>query len=124
MNSTSGEGSLLRKILLVEDETDGAELAATLLSANGLEVVQAHSADDALRVLQSDKGIDAVFTDIMMPGMNGLELADAISERYPTVKVVLTSGYVVPDLLKNRERSYLFAAKPYRIDDILQMLRS
>lgn len=124
MNSTSGENSLLRKILLVEDETDGAELAATLLSANGLEVVQAHSADDALRVLQSDKDIDAVFTDIMMPGMDGLELADAISERYPTVKIVLTSGYVLPDLLKNRERPYLFAAKPYRIDDILQLLRS
>lgn len=124
MNSTSGENSLLRKILLVEDETDGAELAATLLSANGLEVVQAHSADDALRVLQSDRDIDAVFTDIMMPGMDGLELADAISERYPTVKIVLTSGYVLPDLLKNRERPYLFAAKPYRIDDILQLLRS
>jgi hypothetical protein len=43
---------------------------------------------------------------------------------YPTVKIVLTSGYVVPELLKNRERPYLFAAKPYRIDDILQMLRS
>jgi CheY-like chemotaxis protein len=108
----------------VEDETDGAELAATLLSANGLRVVQAHSADEALRVLRSDREIDAVFTDIMMSGMNGLELADAISANYPTVKIVLTSGYVLPDLLKNRERPYLFAAKPYRIDDILQLLRS
>ena len=124
MNSTSGEDSLLRKILLVEDETDGAELAATLLSANGLEVVQAHSADAALRILQEDKGIDAVFTDIMMPGMNGLELADTVSALYPTVKIVRTSGYVLPDLLKYRARSYLFAAKPYRIDDILQLLRS
>jgi len=116
--------TLLRKILLVEDEADGAELAATLLSANGLEVVQAHSADEALRVLQADKDIDAVFTDIMMPGMNGLELADAVSDMYPTVKIVLTSGYVMPDLLRNRERPYLFAAKPYRIDDILRLLQS
>jgi CheY-like chemotaxis protein len=115
---------LLRKILLVEDEADGAELAATLLSANGLEVVLAHSADEALRVLEADKDIDAIFTDVMMPGMNGLELADAVSERYPTVKIVLTSGYVLPELLKNRARAYLFAAKPYRIDNILQLLRS
>lgn len=115
---------LLRKILLVEDEADGAELAATLLSANGLEVVLAHSADEALRMLEADKDIDALFTDVMMPGMNGLELADAVSEKYPTVKIVLTSGYVLPDLLKNRERPYLFAAKPYRIDNILQLLRS
>jgi CheY-like chemotaxis protein len=115
---------LLRKILLVEDEADGAELAATLLSANGLEVVLAHSADEALRVLQADKEIGAMFTDVMMPGMNGLELADAVSDMYPTVKIVLTSGYVVPELLKDRERAYLFAAKPYRIDNILQLLRS
>jgi CheY-like chemotaxis protein len=99
-------------------------LAATLLSANVLEVVLDHSADEALRILQDDKDIDAMFTDIMMPGMNGLELADAVSKMYPTVKIVLTSGYVVPELLKNRARPYLFAAKPYRIDDILQMLRS
>jgi CheY-like chemotaxis protein len=116
--------TLLRKMLLVEDEADGAELAATLLSANGLEVVLAHSADEALRVLQADKGIDAIFTDIMMPGMNGLQLADTVRELYPTVKIVLTSGYVGPELLKDRERPYLFAAKPYRIDNILQLLRS
>lgn len=122
--SADGLDSMLHKILLVEDETDGAELAATLLSANGLEVVLAHSADEALRILQGDRDIDAMFTDIMMPGMNGLELADAVSESYPTVKIVLTSGYVLPELLRNRERTYLFAAKPYRIDDILQMLRS
>jgi CheY-like chemotaxis protein len=123
-SSKDGPASMLHKLLLVEDESDGAELAATLLSANGLEVVLAHSADEALRILQDDKDIDAMFTDIMMPGMNGLELADAVSNMYPTVKIVLTSGYVVPELLKNRERPYLFAAKPYRIDDILQMLRS
>ena len=116
--------ALLRKMLLVEDEADGAELAATLLSANGLEVVLAHSADEALRVLQADKEIDAIFTDIMMPGMNGLQLADTVRELYPTVKIVLTSGYVGPELLKDRERPYLFAAKPYRIDNILQLLRS
>jgi CheY-like chemotaxis protein len=116
--------TLLRKMLLVEDEADGAELAATLLSANGLEVVLAHSADEALRVLQADKEIDAIFTDIMMPGMNGLQLADTVRELYPTVKIVLTSGYVGPELLKDRERPYLFAAKPYRIDNILQLLRS
>jgi len=119
-----GRDSMLQKILLVEDETDGAELAATLLSANGLEVVLAHSADEALRILQGDGDIDAMFTDVMMPGMDGLQLADAVSAMYPTVKIVLTSGYVLPDLLKNRERTYLFAAKPYRIDDILRMLRS
>ena len=46
---------LLRKLLLVDDEVDGAEFAAALLNANGLEVVVVHTAADALLALQNDK---------------------------------------------------------------------
>ena len=60
----------------------------------------------------------------MMPGMNGLQLAEAVRVMYPTVKIVLMSGYVLPELLKDRERPYLFAAKPYKIDTILKLLNS
>jgi two-component system, OmpR family, response regulator len=79
---------------------------------------------DALRLLGSEGDIDAVFSDIMMPGMNGLQLADAVSEFYPRVKIVLTSGFTVPEMMLDRARSYLFTTKPYRLDTILQLLRS
>lgn len=122
--SAPGDLALLRKVLVVDDEQDLADMAAALLGAHGLEVVAAYSAYDALRVLESDGDIDAVFSDVVMPGMTGLQLADAVTALYPAVKVVLASGYTLPALLTERERHYLFATKPYRIDTILKLLRT
>lgn len=116
--------TLLRKLLLVDDEADGAEVAAILLRSHGLEVVVVHSAADALQVLQDDKDIDAVLSDVMMPSMSGLQLADAVRMMYPAVKIVLMSGYVLPALLKDRERDYLFVEKPYKMDALLKVLCS
>jgi DNA-binding LytR/AlgR family response regulator len=59
-----------------------------------------------------------------MPGMTGLQMADAIREMYPRIKIVLASGYTLPALLANRERPYLYTNKPYKIDTILNLLRS
>jgi two-component system, OmpR family, response regulator len=117
-------GRLLRKVLVVDDEEDLANLAEMLLSSEGLDVVVANSAMDALRILEQDKDIDAVFSDVMMPGMTGLQLADAVRDMYPHVKIVLTSGYTLPALLAGRQTSYLFAPKPYRIDTVMKLLRS
>jgi CheY-like chemotaxis protein len=119
-----GANTLLRKLLLVDDEPDGAEFAAALLHSHGLDVTVVHSAHEALHVLESDKDIDAVLSDVIMPGMTGLQLAETIRAMYPAVKIVLMSGYTVPELLTDSERPYLFATKPYRIDAILKLLRS
>lgn len=115
---------LVRKVLVVDDEVDLAYMAEALLTSRGLDVIVAHSAVEALKILDRDAGIDAVLSDIMMPGMNGLQLADAVSEFFPRIKIVLTSGFTGPAMLANRERNYLFATKPYRIDTILALLRS
>ena len=119
-----GHATLLRKVLVVDDEPDLADFAAALLAAHGLEVAVAYSAQEAVRILAGDDRIDALVSDVVMPGMTGLQLADAVAEMYPGIKVVLTSGYTLPELLANRERSYLFATKPYRIETILNLLRS
>lgn len=119
-----GSETLLRKLLLVDDEPDGAEFAAVLLRSNGLKVVVVHSASEALQVLQEDSEIDAILSDVMMPGMSGLQLADAVRAMYPSIKIVLMSGFILPDMLKNREREYLFVEKPYKIDALLKVLCS
>jgi two-component system OmpR family response regulator len=121
---TQGAGALLRKVLVVDDEQDLADLAATLLNARGLDVVVAYSGHAAMELLAQDPDIDAVFSDVVMPGMTGLQMADAIREMYPRVKVVLASGYTLPAMLANRERPYLYTTKPYRIDTILGLLRT
>jgi CheY-like chemotaxis protein len=83
-----------------------------------------HSASEALQVLQEDSEIDAILSDVMMPGMSGLQLADAVRAMYPTIKIVLMSGFILPEMLKNREREYLFVEKPYKIDALLKVLCS
>ena len=66
-----------------------------------------------------------MISDVVMPGMTGLELGDAIGRTHPRVKVVLVSGFAPSCLLSHRERSsYLFAAKPYKIETLLKLLVS
>lgn len=117
-------GGLLRKVLVVDDEADLADVTALLLSTHGLEVVVAYSAYEALNILASDSKIDAIFSDIVMPGMTGLELAEAVRERYPRLKIVLASGFTLPSLVAKHAPSYLYTPKPYRIDTVLKLLYS
>lgn len=115
---------MLRKVLLVDDERDLADMAAFLLQVRGLEVLVAYSASEALQILQNDGAVDAIVSDIMMPGMTGLQLADAVREMYPNIKIVLTSGYTLPSDLAARERPYLYTPKPYQIETILKLLHT
>lgn len=114
----------IRKVLVVDDEADVADLAEMLLSAHGIDVMVAYSGAAALDMLATHPDIDAVVSDVMMPGMSGLELAEQIGARYPRVKIVLASGYMAPDMFKDQPIRQLFIAKPYRIDQLLRLLHT
>lgn len=114
----------IRKVLVVDDEADVADLAEMLLSAHGMEAMVAYSAAAALDMLAAHPDIDAVVSDVMMPGMNGLELAEQIGACYPKVKIILASGYMAPTMFKDQPLKQLFIAKPYRIDQLLRLLQT
>jgi len=114
----------IRRVLVVDDEADVADLAEMLLSAHGLDAVVAYSGAAALEMLATHPDIDAVVSDVMMPGMNGLELAGQIARHYPKVKVILASGYMAPSMFQGRPLPQLFIAKPYKIDQLLTLLRA
>ena len=81
-------------VLLVEDNAEVAEVGKAYFEELGYMVKQATSAQAGLDLVESDRDIDVVFSDILMPGgMNGLELADAIRRRFPHIVVLLTTGY-------------------------------
>lgn len=89
-------------ILLVEDESHVRELIREMLELQGYRVVEAASAAEALqRVKTCESRIDLLLTDVVMPGMNGYELAMALSERCPDIEILLMSGYA-DDVLRHQ----------------------
>jgi two-component system NtrC family sensor kinase len=81
-------------VLLVEDNAEVAEVTKAYFEELGYKVKQAASAQGGLDLVEDERDIDLVFSDILMPGgMNGLELADAIRRRFPHIVVLLTTGY-------------------------------
>jgi CheY-like chemotaxis protein len=84
--------SALRKVLVVDDDPVVGKSFKRVLSGKGYVVVTAEDGYDALTKLQSEK-YDAVFTDLRMPGMNGLEVAERVKARQPWTPVVIVTGY-------------------------------
>ena len=81
-------------ILLVEDSDVVREVIARMLDGGGFTVLQASCGEDALSISRSgDVSIDLILTDIVMPGMSGLELADLIEEERPGFPVLFMTGY-------------------------------
>lgn len=79
-------------LLVVDDETSLADLMKNILETKGYSVLVANNGKQALEILSSNN-IDAVITDIIMPGMDGYELANEILQRSPEMKVQLVSGF-------------------------------
>jgi CheY-like chemotaxis protein len=107
-------------VLVVEDEVLLRDVTADYLEDCGFSVLQAANADEAVGLLQRNRDVGAVFSDIQMPGsMNGLGLAHWITETLPDVKVLLTSGQVLPATA----REWSLLAKPYDLAEVEHRLR-
>jgi DNA-binding NtrC family response regulator len=104
------------KILLVEDEPIIRAVGTDALEEAGFEVIEAKDADDAVRILELLGEVHVLFTDIRMPGsMNGLELAQLVHERWPAMKILVTSGDTWPTNTQLPDDGH-FLPKPYRMD--------
>jgi CheY-like chemotaxis protein len=82
-----------RKILVVDDDPDVREYAMTVLEEQGFRVVAARDGAAALRLIDRDPEIDLLFTDVVMPGLNGFETARRAKTRRPDLRVLFASGY-------------------------------
>ena len=114
--------SARRSVLLVEDNETVGSFAHNLLRELGQDVIWATGAEDALHILSQDKGrIDLVFTDVVMPGMNGIDLAREVRRRWPDLPVVLTSGYSHV-LAEEGSHGFELLQKPYTVDGLMTVL--
>lgn len=83
-----------QSVLIVEDEPLLRLMAIDVVEDAGFDAVEASDADEAIRILESRTDITIVFTDIDMPGsMDGLRLAAAVRDRWPPIRIIVTSGY-------------------------------
>jgi CheY-like chemotaxis protein len=88
-------------ILVVEDEGELRTLLSEILLDAGYNVISVRTADDALPIIQSERPIDLLFTDIVMPGrMNGLDLAREAKRLRPELRIIYTTAYADPELFR------------------------
>jgi CheY-like chemotaxis protein len=103
-------------ILVVEDQADVRSFACRSLQTFGYRVLEASGADDALRIASRDgDSIDLLLTDVVMPGMNGVELSKKLRTQYPRMKVIYASGYADSVMLRHgvTDTGAAFIPKPY-----------
>lgn len=113
-------------ILVVEDNPDVRKVVVTQLKMLGYRILEAETGEAALTVLNSEAGIDLVFSDMVMPGdINGARLAALARTLRPGIKVVLTSGFARGSVAGNEEfpPGVEFISKPYRRADLADKLR-
>lgn len=101
--------SARKTILVVDDDPGVLDYASNVLEECGYRVLTAADAGTALVLLRNPDNIDVLFTDIVMPGVDGVELARRAREDSPGLKVLFTSGYAADVVLAGR-----LLKKPYR----------
>jgi len=104
---------------VVEDEPVVRSLAQRGLEAAGYRVYQAPNGAAALQFLATEAAdVDLVLTDVVMPNMNGQQLAEAIKQRYPGLPVLFMSGYGGDDILRRglMTADAPFVQKPFTLD--------
>jgi signal transduction histidine kinase/CheY-like chemotaxis protein len=107
-------------VLLVEDNEEVGEFAEALLRELGHSVVRARSGAEALE-LAAERPFDVVLTDVVMPAMSGIELADHLHRLQPDLPLVLTTGYS-DEISRSGARGRPVLLKPYRIETLAAVL--
>ena len=109
-------------VLLVEDEVLTRLMLADELRSQGLQVLEASNADEALTVLQSSLPVHLLFTDIRMPGeMDGVALAKFAHARFPGIKSIIGSSGRPEQSIGDFADAFL--AKPYDLRELVEQVR-
>lgn len=114
-------------ILLVEDEDVVRRMTAKMLNTIGYTVQVAATPQEGLSLCQeSDRYIDLLITDVVMPGMNGAELRDRVESIRPGIKVLFMSGYTADIIIHHGvlDDDVYFIQKPFTMDDLARQVRA
>jgi DNA-binding NtrC family response regulator len=114
-------------ILIVDDERTVLGLCQNILQLGGHSVLPAGGGEEALRLLQENApNIDLAVVDIIMPGMNGIQLADRIKSTNPAIPVILMTGYSLREIqqIVGDKNPYRILWKPFKTQSFLRMIEN
>ncbi|WP_132256909.1 response regulator [Methylobacterium segetis] len=110
-----------RAVLVVEDDADVRGTVVSTLESLAFKVLSAHDGNEALRILEHEPDVALVFSDVNMPGaITGIDLGHRIREQWPTMPILLASGYLREDQDTN---GFELLQKPYRASDLIHSLQ-
>ena len=111
-------------ILVVEDTDDVRKMICQILLQHGYHVLEAANGQEALELCSSHGNlIHLLLTDIVMPRMNGGELAEHVRRMHPRLPMILMSGYADDDLVRHLARLAVFLAKPFTAVALMRKVR-
>lgn len=114
---------LAGRLLYVEDNIQIAEITCMMMEDMGLEIVRAASAEEALRIAgEGELQFDMVLTDVVMPGLSGVQLARRLNRRWPNLPIVLVSGFS-EELATGYGGQYELLRKPFTRGALLDALQ-
>ena len=117
-------GTVVRVILVVDDDDPVRVMLARLLRTQGYSVLQAANAAEARKLLEADEPPDLIISDIVMPGESGMEFRRYVSELWPDLPVILVSGYSAegPAEFAAKTANTMFVQKPFAADQLLTLV--
>ena len=107
------------RLMVVDDDPEVRVIVAEFLEDFGYRVIQASGGAEALSLLSQTPDLRMIITDIRMPDMSGIELADIATRRQRDLKVILISGYFV-----SQQVDWRFLRKPFRMKDLEAAVRA
>lgn len=125
MTMEAPAGSKSDVILVVDDEFHVRQMSAESLRELGYTVLEAANGDEALDYMAKRSDISMLFTDVVMPGINGRELADKARERDPKLPILFTTGYTRDTTFHDGmvDRGVVLLSKPFTIEQLAQKIR-
>jgi len=119
------QGSVNDTILVVEDDENVRIMTAESLHELGYTVLQAASGMEALLLLEENREVDLIFTDIVMPQMSGRQLADIVQENWPAIRILYTTGYTRNAIVHNGvlDHGVSLLAKPFSLEQLAHKIR-
>ena len=113
-------------VLIVDDDPALLSILAEQVSMFGYQPLMASSGEKALEIVPHHPEIDLLLTDVMMPSMNGVDLARQVVELFPEIKILFMSGYICPSLAHYgvQDNDPFFLQKPFTPNALISKMRN